>query len=71
MNTTVFPSIEAVKDAMRILLSAKPDYYEQNNQNLVRDAVEELETKSFVFDSDTDKESLITSLEKELGWEEN
>ena len=71
MNTTVFPSIEAVEDAMRILLSAKPDYYEQNNQNLVRDAVEELETKSFVFDSDTDKESLITSLEKELGWEEN
>ncbi len=71
MTTNSIPSVAKVEDTMSILFSTSPDYYEQNNQNLVRDAVEELETKSFVFDSDTDKESFITSLERKLGWEQN
>ena len=52
---------------MGSLLSDKPDFYEQENQQLVRDAVDSLE-KIFVFDSD--KESLIASVLQAQGWEE-
>ena len=61
-----FPSIQDVENVMRSLAAAKPDFYAQENQQLVLDAVDSLE-RIFVFDSD--KESLIASVLQEQGWE--
>ena len=86
MTTKSIPSVEAiatVEDTMRILLSADPDYYEENNQDLVSNAVNSIEEAletckclgiesplTKVFDSNFDKESLISSIEEDLGLDE-
>ena len=67
LSKSKFPSIKDVEDVMGSLLADKPDFYEQENQQLVRDAVDSLE-RIFVFDSD--KESLIASVLQAQGWEE-